>query len=69
MATLTLRPPEDLHQVARIAAAAAGQSVSAWILGAMRAQALRAAEQDKRGPVAAELERQTTAGKGGQRRK
>jgi hypothetical protein len=69
MATLTLRPDEQLHALARIAAAAAGQSVSAWILGAMRAQVLRAAADDKRGPVAAELDRQSAAPKGRERRK
>jgi predicted HicB family RNase H-like nuclease len=42
----TLRLPPDLARVARIAAAARGLSLNAWLLEAARGHALHAAQRD-----------------------
>ena len=55
MANIIVRLPEDLHDLARIAAAARRRSLNAWIGDAIRAQVLRQGHRDKLGPVAAAL--------------
>lgn len=59
-----LRIPEDLARVLRIAAAARGQSVHAYMLAAIRASILRDGARDQ--SVAAALDR-IAAGEGGVR--
>ena len=43
MAATTLRLPEDLHQLVRLAAASRGQSDHAWMLAALRGAILHQA--------------------------
>ncbi len=52
-----LRLPDDLHRLARIAAAARGQSLNAWALVALRAAILRQATRKDGAALAAELGR------------
>lgn len=51
-----VRIPRDLYAVARIAAAAEGRSVNAWMVQAIRSAVLRQAQRQKDGPVAAALD-------------
>lgn len=46
MAALTLRIPDDLHALIRVAAATRGQTVHAWLLAAVRSSTLRQGAQD-----------------------
>jgi len=62
MANIIVRLPEDLHDLARIAAAARRRSLNAWIADAIRAHVLRQAHRDKTGPVAAALNQQIAKG-------
>lgn len=58
MPSFLLRLPDDLHHVARIAAATRGQSLQAWLLAAVRAQCLRDATSKRGAPVATALDAQ-----------
>lgn len=59
MSALTLRLPQPLHRLVRIAAASRGLSAHAWMLGALRGGVLRAGR--RRGPVRAALGHRRTA--------
>lgn len=59
MLALTLRVPDELHAVARMAAAAQRQSLHAYILAALRAAVLRDGARDT--SVAAAIERHLRA--------
>jgi plasmid stability protein len=56
MANVIVRIPESLHAVARIASAARGKSLNAWILEAIRASVLNQARRKGGEAVAAALE-------------
>jgi len=59
MARILLHLDDNTHAVARIAAASAEQSLTAWINNQVRGAVLREAHRDRRGPVAAALNRMT----------
>ena len=58
MAATTLRLPEDLHRLVRIAAGARGQSDHAWVLAAVREAILRQARRKHGRPLAEALDGQ-----------
>lgn len=55
MANFVLRIPDDLHNVARVAAAAKKQSLNAWLIDAIRGGLLLQGRRNRSGPVAAML--------------
>ncbi len=56
MAAYLLRLPDDLHRLARVAAASAGRSLNTWITDAIRVAVLWAARQPEGAAVAALLD-------------
>ena len=59
---IMLRLPGEIHDLARIAAAARRRSLNTWICAAVRAQILREAWRDRGGPLAAALNQTAPAG-------
>jgi len=59
MAATTLRLPEDLHRLVRMAAAMRGQSDHAWMLAAIRGTILYEAKTKRGAPLAAALDGKT----------